>query len=58
LLGDGAEAGCNAVLNPGTILGRNAIIYPNVFWRGVLPANMIAKNQANIEVSQRRPRAK
>jgi NDP-sugar pyrophosphorylase family protein len=56
LLGDGAEAGCNAVLNPGTILGRNAIVYPNVFWRGVLPANMIAKNQATIEVSQRRPR--
>jgi NDP-sugar pyrophosphorylase family protein len=56
LLGDGAEAGCNAVLNPGTILGRNAIVYPNVFWRGVLPANMIAKNKANVEVSQRRPR--
>jgi NDP-sugar pyrophosphorylase family protein len=56
LLGDGAEAGCNAVLNPGTILGRNAIVYPNVFWRGVLPANMIAKNQAAVEVTSRRPR--
>src|ERR1017187_8169673 len=30
LLGDGAEAGCNAVLNPGSILGRGAVIYPNV----------------------------
>jgi len=56
LLGDGAEAGCNAVLNPGTILGRNAMVYPNVFWRGILPANMIAKNQAAVEVVPRQPR--
>jgi len=56
LLGDGAEAGCNAVLNPGSILGRGAVIYPNVFWRGILPANMIAKNKAGIDVVIRRPR--
>lgn len=54
LLGDFAEAGCNAVLNPGTILGRHAIVYPNVFWRGVLPAHHIAKNKAEIEVVARR----
>jgi NDP-sugar pyrophosphorylase family protein len=58
LLGDHAEAGCNAVLNPGSILGRGAVIYPNVFWRGVLPANMIAKNKAEIEVVGKRPREK
>ncbi|HEY1718702.1 MAG TPA: DapH/DapD/GlmU-related protein [Verrucomicrobiae bacterium] len=56
LLGDGAEAGCNAVLNPGSILGRSAVIYPNVFWRGILPANMIAKNKSPIEVVVKRPR--
>jgi len=56
LLGDGAEAGCNAVLNPGSILGRGAVIYPNVFWRGILPANTIAKNKAEIEVVVKRPR--
>ena len=56
LLGDGAEAGCNAVLNPGSILGRGAMVYPNVFWRGILPANMIAKNKAEIEVVGKRPR--
>jgi NDP-sugar pyrophosphorylase family protein len=54
LLGDGAEVGCNAVLNPGSILGRNTTVYPNVFWRGVLPANSIAKNQAAVEVATRR----
>jgi NDP-sugar pyrophosphorylase family protein len=56
LLGDGAEAGCNAVLNPGSILGRGAVVYPNVFWRGILPANMIAKNKSQIEVVVKRPR--
>ena len=56
LLGDGAEAGCNAVLNPGSILGRHAVVYPNVFWRGILPANLIAKNKAQIEVVVKRPR--
>ena len=57
LLGDQAEAGCNAVLNPGSILGRGAIVYPNVFWRGVLPANSIAKNKAAIEVVAKRATA-
>src|SRR5213595_1430936 len=55
LLGDGSEIGCNAVLNPGSILGCGAIIYPNVNWRGILPANMIAKNKAQIEVIVKRP---
>ena len=56
LLGDDAEVGCNAVLNPGSIIGRGAVIYPNTNWRGFLPANMIAKNQAKIEVAVKRPR--
>jgi len=56
LLGDGVEIGCNAVLNPGSIIGRGAVIYPNVFWRGILPANMIAKNKAGIDVVVKRPR--
>jgi len=56
LLGDGVEIGCNAVLNPGSIIGRGAVIYPNVFWRGILPANMIAKNKAEVAVVVKRPR--
>jgi NDP-sugar pyrophosphorylase family protein len=54
LLGDRAEAGCNAVLNPGSVVGRDSVIYPNTNWRGVLPANSVAKNQARIEVVPRR----
>ncbi len=54
LLGDGAEIGCNAVLNPGSIIGRGSVIYPNVFWRGVLAANKIAKNKAEVEVGAKK----
>jgi NDP-sugar pyrophosphorylase family protein len=56
MIGDGADIGCNSVLNPGSIIGRGAVIYPGVNWRGILPANMIAKNKATIEVVVKRPR--
>jgi UDP-N-acetylglucosamine diphosphorylase / glucose-1-phosphate thymidylyltransferase / UDP-N-acetylgalactosamine diphosphorylase / glucosamine-1-phosphate N-acetyltransferase / galactosamine-1-phosphate N-acetyltransferase len=56
LVGDNAEIGCNAVLNPGSIIGRGAVVYPNVSWRGYLPENMIVKNKAAYEVVMRRPR--
>jgi UDP-N-acetylglucosamine diphosphorylase / glucose-1-phosphate thymidylyltransferase / UDP-N-acetylgalactosamine diphosphorylase / glucosamine-1-phosphate N-acetyltransferase / galactosamine-1-phosphate N-acetyltransferase len=54
LLGDQCEVGCNAVLNPGSILGRASVIYPNVVWRGILPERMIVKNKAAQEVTPRR----
>ncbi|MCR5627972.1 MAG: UDP-N-acetylglucosamine pyrophosphorylase, partial [Lachnospiraceae bacterium] len=38
MLGDHAEIGCNAVLNPGTIIGRNTNVYPTSSVRGVIPA--------------------
>jgi UDP-N-acetylglucosamine diphosphorylase / glucose-1-phosphate thymidylyltransferase / UDP-N-acetylgalactosamine diphosphorylase / glucosamine-1-phosphate N-acetyltransferase / galactosamine-1-phosphate N-acetyltransferase len=56
LIGDGAEVGCNSVLNPGSVLGRGALIYPGVNWRGFLPANNIAKNKAEVEVVFKRTR--
>jgi len=55
LVGDEAEVGCNAVLNPGSILGRRSLVYPNVCWRGVLAEGQIARNAAMIEVLPRRP---
>jgi acetyltransferase-like isoleucine patch superfamily enzyme len=55
LVGDGAEIGCNAVLNPGSIIGRGAVVYPCTNWRGILPANMITKNKGSSEVVFRRP---
>jgi hypothetical protein len=56
MVGDFAEVGCNGVLNPGSILGRRSMIYPNVNWRGILPANMIVKNKAEVDVVVLRPR--
>ena len=54
LIGDHGQIGCNAVLNPGSIVGRGAVIYPCVNWRGVLPEESVAKNKATVEISHRR----
>ncbi len=56
LLGDSTDIGCNTVLNPGSIIGRGSVIYPNTNWRGILPANMIVKNKAAQEIIVRRVR--
>jgi len=53
LLGDESEIGCNAVLNPGSIIGRRAAVYPNVNWRGVLAPGHIVKNKAEQQVVKR-----
>ena len=47
-LGDSVEVGCNSVLNPGTIIGKNTNIYPLSCVRGVIPENCIYKNQNEI----------
>ena len=44
MVGDFVEVGCNSVLNPGTVVGRNSNIYPTSCVRGVVPANSIHKN--------------
>ncbi len=56
LLGDHTDIGCNAVLNPGSIIGRNSLVYPALSWRGYLPPNMIAKHKHRPDVIVRRPR--
>jgi acetyltransferase-like isoleucine patch superfamily enzyme len=53
LVGDGVEIGCNAVLNPGSVIGRNSVVYPLTNWRGVLAANSIAKNKGGVDVAKR-----
>jgi len=50
LVGDEAEIGCNAVLSPGSIIGRGSVVYPNTHWRGVLEPDRIAKNRAEVEI--------
>ncbi len=48
MLGDCVEVGCNSVLNPGTVIGRNSNVYPTSCVRGCIPANHIFKNKAEI----------
>lgn len=48
MIGDCAEIGCNAVLNPGTIVGAATIVYPLVMARGCIPKNSIYKNSNEI----------
>lgn len=48
MLGDRVEVGCNSVLNPGTIIGRDSNVYPTSCVRGVVPANSIYKNNGTI----------
>lgn len=48
MLGDYVEVGCNSVLNPGTVIGRNSNIYPTSMVRGVIPSDSIYKKSTEI----------
>ena len=48
MLGDWAEIGCNSVLNPGTIIGRDCIVYPTSCVRGIVPERHIYKRGEGI----------
>ncbi|MBQ3969506.1 MAG: UDP-N-acetylglucosamine pyrophosphorylase [Clostridia bacterium] len=48
IIGDNTEVGCNSVLNPGTVLGRNTNVYPLSMVRGYVPENSIYKQQGEI----------
>lgn len=48
MLGDYVEVGCNSVLNPGTVLGKNSSVYPTSCVRGVIPANHIFKDKDHV----------
>lgn len=53
MLGDNVEVGCNSVLNPGTVIGKNTNIYPTSMVRGFVPADSIYKRQGEVAVKQR-----
>lgn len=52
ILGDYVEVGCNSVLNPGTIIGRQSNIYPLSMVRGFVKENSIYKKQGEIVEKQ------
>jgi len=54
IIGDRTEVGCNSVLNPGTILGRDCILYPGCQWSGVLGTKQIVKIRQEHSVIEHR----
>ena len=52
MLGDHVEVGCNSVLNPGTVIGRNSNVYPTSCVRGFVPENSIWKNDGTVVTKQ------
>lgn len=48
IVGDLSEVGCNSVLNPGTIIGRDSIVYPLSSVRGYIPEKSILKNNGEL----------
>lgn len=52
MLGDHVEVGCNSVLNPGTVIGRNTNVYPTSMVRGCIPAGSIYKKRGEIVIKR------
>ncbi len=48
MLGDGVEVGCNSVLNPGVVIGRDSQVYPTSCVRGVVPEKSIWKDNGEV----------
>ena len=48
MVGDMVEIGCNSVLNPGTVIGKNSNVYPLSMVRDYIPKNSIYKNQGEV----------
>ena len=57
LIGDRTEIGCNAVLNPGAIIGRDCLLYPNVTFTGVLPDRRWVKHKTELAGVEKREAA-
>lgn len=47
-IGDNVEVGCNSVLNPGTVIGKNSIVYPVSCIRGVIEPDKIVRSEIKI----------
>jgi NDP-sugar pyrophosphorylase family protein len=54
IIGDRTEIGCNAVINPGSVLGRDCLVYPGANFRGVLADGSVVKVRQQVQVLTRR----
>jgi len=54
IIADGAEIGCNAVTMPGTLIGRDALVYPNTVVRGYCPPRSILKLKQQHDIIEKK----
>jgi UDP-3-O-[3-hydroxymyristoyl] glucosamine N-acyltransferase len=54
IVGDRTEIGCNAVINPGSVIGRDCMIYPGVNFRGVLSHGSMVKLRQELQLIEKR----
>ena len=54
IVGDRTEIDCNSVMNPGSVIGRDWMIYPSVNFRGVLPDGSMVKLRQELRVLEKR----
>jgi len=53
IIGDRTEIGCNSVISPGSVIGRECILYPGTHWHGVLEHERIVKIRQTQELVTR-----
>ena len=52
IVGDGVEVGCNAVLNPGSLLLAHSMVYPNTTFSGTLNSGEIAHSEQKLKITR------
>ncbi len=55
VIGDNCQIGCNVVTNPGTLIGKNTLVYPNLsLKKGLYPGNQVIKLRQDVDAVERR----
>lgn len=50
IIGDDVQVGCNTVLNPGTLVGKETWCYPSINVSGIIPCGAVVKSNAQIVI--------
>jgi UDP-N-acetylglucosamine diphosphorylase / glucose-1-phosphate thymidylyltransferase / UDP-N-acetylgalactosamine diphosphorylase / glucosamine-1-phosphate N-acetyltransferase / galactosamine-1-phosphate N-acetyltransferase len=54
IIGDSVQIGCNTVINPGTIVGKDVFIYPTIAVRGVIPQKSIVREDKKLYITAKK----
>lgn len=53
IIGDHSEIGCNSVLNPGTVLGKNVHAYPSINFGGYIEENSVVQPSVKVQITKK-----